>query len=84
MCLVLSLLLILRLISEFSLKWMTFSVAKKNHPKSEINIFFLSLEDAFLPQTYKSIHEYKQLLNQPIYFIHDHFTFERSRCVYFL
>ena len=60
------------------------SMLPKKHPKSEINIFFLCLEDAFLPQTHKSIYKYKQLLNQPIYFIHDHFTFESSCCVYFL
>lgn len=57
----------------------------KIHPKSEKqNILFLSLEDAFKPQTHESMYKYKQLLNQPIYFIHDHFTFESSHCVYFL
>ena len=60
------------------------SLLPKKHLKSEINIFILCLEDAFLPQTHKSIYKYKQLLNQPIYFIHDHFTFESSCCVYFL
>lgn len=74
LCLVLSLLLIIRLISEFSLKWITFNVAKR-HPKSEINIFFLSLEHAFPPQRHKSIYKYKQLLNQPIslFMITSHF-----------
>lgn len=57
----------------------------KIHPKSEKqNILFLSLKDAFKPQTHESMYKYKQLLNQLIYFIHDHFAFESSHCVYIL